>query len=78
MVIEHVHTTVPIRKKINKKHKYFEKKPLYLLYCNVSRPFTLNNIKMTLIYFILHVFILYSICTKMLNTYQIFWKMFKL
>ena len=32
----------------------------------------------TLIYFFLHVFILYGICTKMLKTYQIFWKMFKL
>ena len=38
----------------------------------------LAPLKYTLIYFILHVFILYSIPTKMLNTYQIFWQMFTL
>ena len=60
-----------------KKDKYFEQ-PLYLIYCNVSGPLTLSNIEITLLNFILHGFILYSICTKMLNTYQIFWEMFKL
>ena len=58
-------------------HYYFEK-PLYLVYCNVSRPLTLRNIEITLLYLIVHVFILYSICTKMSNTYQIFGGMFKL
>ena len=33
------------------------KKPLYLIYCNVSRPFTLSNIEITLLYFIVHVFL---------------------
>ena len=47
-------------------------KPLYLVYCNVSRPLTRRNIEITLLYLIVHVFILYSICTKMPNTYQIF------
>ena len=53
-------------------HYYFEK-PLYLVYCNVSRPLTLRNIEITLLYLIVHVFIMHSICTKMPNTYQIFW-----
>ena len=38
----------------------------------------LSNIEITLLYFIVHVFILYSICTKHPNTYQIFCEMFKL
>ena len=78
MGIEHVHTTVLIRKKTTIKiHHYFEK-PLYLVYCNVSRPLTLRNIESTLLYLIVHVFILHSISTKMPNTFQIFWEMFKL
>ena len=78
MCIEHVHTTtVLIRKKLKKIHYYFEK-PLYLLYCNVARPLTLRNIEITLLYLIVHVFTLYSICTKMPNTFKIFWEMFKL
>ena len=73
MGIEHVHNTLLIRKT----HYYFEK-PSYLVYCNVSGPFTLSYIEITLLYFSVHVFILYSICTEMPNTYDIFWKMFKL
>ena len=78
MGIEHVHTTVLIRKKTKIKLQYYFEKPLYLVYCNVSRPLTLRNIEITLLYLIVHVFILHSIYTKMPNTYQIFGEMFKL
>ena len=65
-------------KKTKKKYTTILKNPLYLVYCNVSRPLTLRNVEITLLYLIVHVFILYSICTKMPNTIQIFWEMFKL
>ena len=78
MGIEQEHTTVVIRKKTKIKIHYYFEKPLYLVYCNVSSPLTLRNIEITLLYLIVHIFILYSICTKMSNTYQIFWEMFKL
>ena len=58
-------------------HYYFEK-PLYLVYWNVSRPLTLGYIEITLLHLIVHVFILYSMCTEMPNTYQIFREMFEL
>ena len=68
MGIEHVHTTVLIRKKTKIKiHQLLLFwKSLYLVYCNVSRPLTLRNIEITLLYLIVHFFILYSrpICTK--------------
>ena len=64
-------------KKYKKIHHYFEQ-PIYLVYCKVSRPLTLRNIKITLLNLIVHIFILYCICAKMPNKYQIFWEMFKL
>ena len=64
MGIEHVHTSVLIRKKTRIKIHYYFEKPLYLVYCNVSRPLILRNIEITLLSLIVHVFILYSICTK--------------
>ena len=78
MGIEHVYTTVLFRKKTKIKIHYYFEKPLYLLYCNVPRPLTLRNIEITLLYLTVYVFILHSICTKIPNTYQISWEMFKL
>ena len=51
---------------------------VYLIYYKVSGPITLRIFEIIQIYFILYIFILGSIYTKILNTYHIFWKMVKL
>ena len=64
MVIEHVHTTVLIRKNEIKNTYVLNNLNISYTAIHVSGPFALSNIEFTLIYFNLHVFILYGICTK--------------